>query len=232
MTLAELSFDPDSLDVRGGHFIAGRFVEDGESIEVLRPSDRAVMGVVHDACEETVDRAVAAARQAYETSGWAGLAPRKRAETLRAWSRIIEENASNLARIESAGSTRLISETSLRDPFVAADLIRYCAEYADKLEGTITATQGDALSLVLNEPYGVVGAIVPWNFPMINACMKIGPALATGNAIVIKPSELTPFSLLKLAELSVAAVEMQARAAMARDRQPAAATCRRRGNVG
>ena len=170
MTLAELSFEPDSLEVRGGHFIAGRFVEEGEPVEVLRPSDRTVMGIVPDASEETVDRAAAtAAKRACETYGWAGQAPRKRAEVLHGWSRIIEENASLLARIESAGSTRLISETSVRDAFIAADLIHYCAEYADKLEGTITATQGDALSLVLNELYGVVGAIGPWNFLMITS---------------------------------------------------------------
>jgi aldehyde dehydrogenase (NAD+) len=93
----------------------------------------------------------------------------------------------------------------LRDVVAGADLIRYYAEYADKLEGVITPTGSNALSLVVNEPYGVVGGIIPWNFPLINACMKIGPALAAGNALVLKPSEMTPFSLAALAQLSIEA---------------------------
>jgi aldehyde dehydrogenase (NAD+) len=199
-------FDPDAITVSGEHFIDGALTNAGDpEIEVLRPSDHRRIGVTYDACEATVDRAVTSAAKAYKTSGWADQPPRERAKVLRNWAQVIEANAETLARIESAGSTRLINEVRLRDVVAGADLIRYYAEYADKLEGVITPTGSKALSLVVNESYGVVGAIIPWNFPLINACMKIAPALAAGNALVLKPSEMTPFSLAALALLSVEA---------------------------
>jgi len=198
-------FDPDTLAVSGEHFIDGALTSAGDpELEVRRPSDNRPFGVTYQASDATVDRAVEAAAKAFKSSGWADQPPRERARVLRRWAEAIEAKAEDLARIESAGSTRLINETRLRDVLVAADLIRYYAEYADKLEGVITPTGAKALSLVVNEPYGVVGAIVPWNFPLINACMKIAPALAAGNALVLKPSEMTPFSLAKLVGLSVA----------------------------
>jgi aldehyde dehydrogenase (NAD+) len=199
-------FDPDTINVSGEHFIDGALTRACDpELEVLRPSDHRRLGITYDASESTVDRAVESAAEAFKSSGWADQPPRERARVLRRWAEAIEANAETLARIESAGSTRLINETRLRDVLVGADLIRYYAEYADKLEGAITPTGAKALSLVVNEPYGVVGAIVPWNFPLINACMKIAPALAAGNALVLKPSEMTPFSLAALARLSLAA---------------------------
>ena len=174
-------FDPDAITVSGEHFIDGALTNAGDpEIEVLRPSDHRRIGVTYDASEATVDRAVTSAAKAYKTSGWADQPPRERAKVLRNWAQVIEANAETLARIESAGSTRLINEVRLRDVVAGADLIRYYAEYADKLEGVITPTGSKALSLVVNEPYGVVGAIIPWNFPLINACMKIAPALGGG----------------------------------------------------
>jgi aldehyde dehydrogenase (NAD+) len=167
-------FDPDAITVSGEHFIDGALTSAGDpQIEVLRPSDHRRIGFTYDASEATVDRAVTSAAKAYKTSGWADQPPRERAKVLRNWAQVIEAHAETLARIESAGSTRLINEVRLRDVVAGADLIRYYAEYADKLEGVITPTGSKALSLVVNEPYGVVGAIIPWNFPLINACMKI-----------------------------------------------------------
>jgi len=202
----DIAFDPDSITARGEHFIDGAFVKtDEEAIAVLRPSDQRPLGTVYDASPDTVDRAVQAAKKAFKTSDWATQAPRERAKVLRRWADLIAEAGAPLARLESAGSTRMIAETLVRDVNVASDLIRFYAEYADKMEGQITATQAEATSLVFNEPYGVVGAVVPWNFPLINAVVKLGPALAAGNTIVIKPSEMTPFTTLRLAELSIEA---------------------------
>jgi aldehyde dehydrogenase (NAD+) len=87
----------------------------------------------------------------------------------------------------------------------SAECIRFCAEYADKLGGDVAPTRSDNLGMIVSEPYGVIGAITPWNFPLIMASWKLGPALAAGNAIVLKPSELTPFSTVRLAELAVEA---------------------------
>ena len=102
-------------------------------------------------------------------------------------------------------SARIYAETLTVDAPAAANWIRYYAEYADKLEGTITATRPTALSLVTTEPYGVVGAISPWNFPLVLAIWKAAPAMAAGNSVVLKPSELTPYSITRLAALAVEA---------------------------
>jgi aldehyde dehydrogenase (NAD+) len=202
----QLDFDPASLTVPAGHHIGGRLVQmAGEEIAVLRPSDHQPMGHIRDGGAAAVDRAVDAARRALQESRWARLAPRERGRVLRRWAELVEARGESLARLEAAGSTRPIAETMVRDLPRTAEVIRYYGEFCDKLEGDITATGEGVLSLVKREPYGVVGAIVPWNFPMITAAWKFAPALAAGNAMVMKTSELTPFSLLVLAELAVEA---------------------------
>jgi aldehyde dehydrogenase (NAD+) len=118
---------------------------------------------------------------------------------------LMDERRLSLARLESLGSRRPIAEASTRDVIRAAGAIRYFAEFADKLEGMVTATDAANTCLVVPEPYGVVGAIVPWNFPMINAAWKFAPALVTGNAVVLKPSKLTPLSMVALAGLAIEA---------------------------
>ncbi|RME65281.1 MAG: aldehyde dehydrogenase, partial [Alphaproteobacteria bacterium] len=100
---------------------------------------------------------------------------------------------------------RLIGEASSWDIPYTAEAIRFFAEFADKIGGEVAATEAGKLGLTMTEPYGVVGAIAPWNFPLVMACWKIAPAIAAGNAVVLKPSELTPFSAVRLAELAVRA---------------------------
>jgi aldehyde dehydrogenase (NAD+) len=201
-----LDFDPDALAVPTGHHIGGRFIDlPGKAIEVRRPSDHQVMGVLRDGGEEAVGMAVSAAQAALAASRWARVSPRERARVLHAFASAVEAAAAYLGRIEAAGSCRLIALTTPRDVVRTAGVIRYYAEYCDKLEGSITSTEQGALSLVRPEPYGVVGAIVPWNFPLITAAWKFAPALAAGNAVVMKTSELTPHSLLALADIATAA---------------------------
>lgn len=201
-----LTFDPAELAIPSGHHIGGKFVHLGKAdIDVLRPSDHQIFGAIADGGEEAVGLAVDAARKALKESRWARLAPRERARVLRRWADLINEQNEYLARLEAAGSSRLISLTAVGDVVRTADVIRFFAEYCDKLEGEVTATEEGTLSLVKNEPYGIVGAIVPWNFPMITAAWKFAPALAAGNAVVMKTSELTPHSLLVLADLAAKA---------------------------
>jgi len=201
-----LTFDPTTLAVPSGHHIGGKFVELGKAdIDVLRPSDHQIFGTIADGGEAAVDLAVEAARKALMESRWSRIGPRERARVLRRWADLVNEQNECLARLEAAGSSRLISLTAAGDVVRTADVIRFFAEYCDKLEGEITATEAGTLSLVRNEPYGVVGAIVPWNFPMITAAWKFAPALAAGNAVVMKTSELTPYSLLALADLAAKA---------------------------
>jgi len=201
-----LDFDPDTLAVPTGHHIGGRFIDlPGEAIEVRRPSDHQIMGVVRDGGEEAVAIAAHSAQSALASSRWARVSPRERARVLHEFANAVEAKAQELGRIEAAGSSRLIALTTPRDVVRTAGVIRYYAEYCDKLEGAITSTEQGALSLVRREPYGVVGAIVPWNFPLITAAWKFAPALAAGNAVVMKTSELTPHSLLVLAEIATGA---------------------------
>ncbi len=131
--------------------------------------------------------------------------PRDRAKILRRWADLIESDRSHLARLESLGSTRPITESTNWDVSFAAEGIRFFAEFADKLGGEVISTRSDNLGMVVAQPYGVVAAITPWNVPIVNLSWKVGPALAAGNAIVLKPSELTPFSALRLAELAIEA---------------------------
>ncbi|MFE3838764.1 aldehyde dehydrogenase family protein [Pseudogemmobacter sonorensis] len=201
-----LSFNPDTVAVPRGHHIGGKFVElPGEEITVLRPSDEKPMGPITDGGAAAVEMAVAAAQSALKSSGWAAMNPRERAKILFRFAERIEARAEYLGQLEAMGSSRLVSGTITGDAVRTASVVRYFAEYCDKLEGIVTATKGDTLSYTRRQPYGIAGAIVPWNFPMITAAWKFAPALAAGNAVVMKTSELTPHSLLALAECAAEA---------------------------
>ncbi|HSI59215.1 MAG TPA: aldehyde dehydrogenase family protein [Ideonella sp.] len=199
-------FNPDHIAIPQGHFIDGALVGGaGDALAVRRPSDGQVYAELPIASAEVVDRAVTSAQRAFETSAWASGAPRARARVMRRWADLIEARAAELAQLEALGSTRPIAEVLAVDIPYAADCLRFFAEYADKLGGDVAATRSDHLGLVIGEPYGVVATIAPWNFPITQAVTKIGPALAAGNAVVLKPSEMTPFSVLRLAQLAIEA---------------------------
>ena len=197
-------FNPDDIDVPRGHLIAGREVAGGgDSIEVCRPSDGVKHASIPAADAAMVDRAVQAARAAFPA--WKGMAPRERGRLMRRWAELVEANLEDLASVEALVSTRNVAEARVADVPGAAEWLRFYGEYADKLEGTITATSEERLSLVLREPYGVVGVITPWNFPLFLAIWKMAPAIAAGNTVVLKPSELTPFSIQRVAQLAAEA---------------------------
>ncbi|NGO50807.1 aldehyde dehydrogenase family protein [Allomesorhizobium camelthorni] len=201
-----LDFNPDDVAFPNGHYIDGVVISDGlEHLAVRRPSDNKVYADLSIGCPEIVDRAVASAERAFRKTSWATGAPRERARILRRWADLIEGHAIELGRVEALGSTRPITDIIAVDLPYAADCIRFFAEYADKLGGDIAATRTDNLGMVISEPYGVVAAISPWNFPVNQAVTKIGPALAAGNAVVLKPSEMTPFSAVRLAQLGTEA---------------------------
>ncbi|HZX25728.1 MAG TPA: aldehyde dehydrogenase family protein, partial [Telluria sp.] len=198
--------DPDQVEVRRAHFIHGRFVEQGAgALTVERPSDGKAYADVPVAGADLVDQAVQDAARAFKTSDWARCAPRERARILRRWADLVEADAPALARLEALGSTRPVKDAASWDVPFTADGIRFFAEWADKIGGDVAPTRVDNLGLTIAEPYGVVGAIAPWNLPLVMASWKAAPALAAGNAVVLKPSELTPFSVLRLAELAVMA---------------------------
>ncbi|MGY5811207.1 aldehyde dehydrogenase family protein [Rhizobium sp. LEGMi198b] len=200
-----LSFDPNSLDLPSGHFIDGRYVAAMGGMTMHRPSDGVAFAKCPVAGKDLVDRAVEAANRALKTSGWSSLRPRERTKALVRWADLMEEEAVTLARLEAVSSTRPIGQLVAGDIAITAEQIRFFAEFADKEGGDLVPADDHSLGMIMTEPYGVVGAITPWNFPISMAGWKLGPALAAGNAVVLKPSEMTPFSTLYMAELSVRA---------------------------
>ncbi|HEX7852269.1 MAG TPA: aldehyde dehydrogenase family protein [Sphingobium sp.] len=201
------SFDPDLIATEMPHnFIAGRrLLGEGASMDVQRPSDARVYGILDGASAAQVDDAVANARQAFRTSGWASTDPRARMKVMRRWADLIEADATRLAPLEAVGSTRTIGEILAWDLGYTAECLRFFAEFADKAGGDVVATTPDKLGFTITEPYGVVAAVAPWNLPLVMAAWKIAPAIAAGNSVVLKPSELTPFSIVRVAELAIEA---------------------------
>ena len=199
------TFHPDRVAIPCGHFIGGRLVPAPARLEVRRPSDAAVYAELPAADADPVDAAVQDAWSAWRHGDWARRAPRERARVMRRWADLVEADVARLAPLEAVGSTRPLRDAAQWDVPFTAEGLRFFAECADKLGGEVAATRHDHLGLVVAEPYGVVGAITPWNFPLVMASWKVGAALAAGNAVVLKPSELTPFSILRLAELAVEA---------------------------
>lgn len=199
------TFNPDDVAVHSAHFVGGRYLEADATMDVHRPSDNLAYAGLPVAEEEMVDLVVQNAWQAFKGSDWAGRPPRARAAVLRKWADLVEADAAILAPLEAVGSTRPLHDVQRWDIPYTAELLRFYAELADKVGGEIAATGDASLGMTILEPYGVIGAIAPWNFPLVMATTKIAPALAAGNAVVLKPSELTPFSALRLAELAIAA---------------------------
>lgn len=200
-----LSFDPDNIDLPVGHFINGRQLSGkGTDLAVKRPSDGRLASELTQADAALVDDAVCNADRAVKESGWSHCPPRQRAAILMRWAELIQHDK-RLAQLEALASTRPIHDVVNHEIPFTADAIRFYAECADKYSGDVFPTQDASLGMLVPEPYGVIGAITPWNFPLSMASWKCGPALAAGNAVVLKPSELTPYSTVRLAELAVQA---------------------------
>ncbi|MDF1607708.1 aldehyde dehydrogenase family protein [Hoeflea sp. YIM 152468] len=198
-------FNPDSITLVAAHLIDGKRVELGEALAVFRPSDGAETAPLPMADETIIDRAVTSAHRAFTESGWRQAAPLERAEVLKRWADLIDRDRERIGRIESVSSTRPIEDVLGRDLVRATGALRYFAEWADKVEGQLLAGKAGTTSMARPEPYGVVASIAPFNFPAINAIWKSAPALAVGNAVVLKPSEMTPYSALAIAELAIEA---------------------------
>lgn len=200
-----LSFDPDKLDVSAYHYIGGERIAATGLLELRRPSDGRAYAACPVADAAIVDRAAAAAKDALKSSGWGDSRPRERVNALHAWADLIEKEALTLGRLEAVASTRPIAQLIALDIPVIAEQIRFFAEFADKEGSDVVPTDSGSFGMTLSEPYGVVGAITAWNVPLSLAAWKLAPALAAGNAVVLKPSEMTPFSTLYMAELAVRA---------------------------
>ncbi|WP_327690595.1 MULTISPECIES: aldehyde dehydrogenase family protein [unclassified Streptomyces] len=187
----------------GRLFVGGQWREaaDGARTEVVDPSRGAVVTTVAEAGAADVDAAVRAAREAFDDGTWSGLSGRERGRILHRVAELIRENADELARLESLDVGKPISLCHAVDITNAANDYEHFAALAHSLDGSIRDTPMNALAYTKREPLGVVAAITPFNFPLILAGSKIGPALAAGNTVVHKPADETPLSALYMARL-------------------------------
>ncbi|MGR3711486.1 MAG: aldehyde dehydrogenase family protein [Alterinioella nitratireducens] len=192
---------PQSLLI-GGKW---RDASDGGRRDVISPIDGALLTTLTEGTQADVDAAVSAARAAFETGRWSRMAPAGRKAVLLKWAGLIEENALELAVLGVRDNGTEIGMALKAEPGSAAATLRFYAEAIDKVPGEIAPTGDDVLALVHRDPIGVVGAIVPWNFPLMIAAWKLGPALAAGNSVVLKPAETASLSLLRMAELGLEA---------------------------
>jgi acyl-CoA reductase-like NAD-dependent aldehyde dehydrogenase len=188
-------------------FIDGEFVDaaQGGRFATVDPATGATLAEMSAGNEVDIDRAVAAARRAYRAGVWSRMAPRKRMEVLYRFADLIDRNAESLAVLETLDMGKPIGDVVASDLPSVIETIRFMTECIDKLEGAVTNTESEVMHLVLREPLGVVGAISPWNYPLLMAVWKVAPALAAGNTVVLKPAEQAPMSCLRLAELFVEA---------------------------
>ena len=179
----------------------------GKTFAVLDPATGQQITQVAEADAADVDLAVAAARRAFEAGAWARMKPSERGQLLLRIAALMEANADELAELESLDNGKPVTVARAADIPLAIDMFRYMAGWATKIEGRTLSlsTPGDYHSYVLREPIGVVGQIIPWNFPLLMAAWKLAPALAVGCTVVLKPAEQTPLTALRLGELMLEA---------------------------
>jgi acyl-CoA reductase-like NAD-dependent aldehyde dehydrogenase len=187
-------------------FIGGEWSDaaEGGSFETLHPANGETLASVAEGSAADIDRAVQAARAAYGADAWRRMDAADRGAILWRMADIIERRADDLARIEVLDNGKPIREANI-DVRQSIDALRYYAGWSTKLHGATIPVRGSMLNYTLREPVGVVGAIIPWNFPLLMAVWKIAPALACGNTVVLKPAEQTPLSALELAAIAAEA---------------------------
>ncbi|KAJ4357528.1 mitochondrial aldehyde dehydrogenase [Didymosphaeria variabile] len=186
-----------------GLFINNEFVKSlsGETITSINPSNESEIASVYAAGPEDVDRAVAAARQAFRDSSWRDMDTNARSDLLFKFAQLIEQHRETLATIETWDNGKPYQVSLNDDLGEVISTIKYYAGYANKIHGQVIDTSPAKLAYVVREPLGVCAQIIPWNFPLAMAAWKLGPALCTGNTVVMKAAEQTPLSILYLASL-------------------------------
>jgi acyl-CoA reductase-like NAD-dependent aldehyde dehydrogenase len=196
-----------TLSFRTQAFIDGRYLDaaSGATFDSINPATGKLLARVAAGDEEDINRAVGAARAAFRKGSWAALAPAKRKKILLRFAEAILKHTEELALLETLDMGKPISDSLKIDVPGAARCLQWYAEAIDKVYDEVAPTGPRALALITREPMGVVGAIVPWNYPLLMAAWKIAPILATGNSLVLKPSEKSPLTALRVAELAVAA---------------------------
>ena len=193
-----------ALKIEGRAFIGGAYVAalDGATFSRISPIDGKAFAEVADCGAADVDRAVRAARAAFESGVWRDADPQLKKAVLLRFAELIRANGDELALLETLDVGKVIANTLNVDVPFCANCIQYYAELADKLYDEVAPVGANDVAMVLKAPLGVVGAIVPWNYPLIISAWKLGPALVAGNSVVLKPAEQSPLATLALGRLA------------------------------
>lgn len=193
------------IDIATGLFIDGQYVAalGGDTFDCVNPATGALLARMARGQAADIDRAVASGLAAWRDGRWAKQAPRARAHVLLRWADLVQAHSEELALLETLDMGKPISDMFNIDLPEVLKTIRYFAECIDKIEGAVTHTDPSALHTITHEPLGVVGAITPWNYPMLMAVWKLAPILAAGNCVVLKPAEQAPLTCTRLAQLFV-----------------------------
>ena len=192
------------LKIEARAFIDGEFTgtSGGKTFPCISPIDGKHLADVACAQSADVDRAVRAARSSFNSGVWSQISPRERKAVLLRWARLLEQHNDELAALETIDAGKTITDTSTGDIPCVVYCLEWFAEAIDKVHGEVIGTDPAFLGMVTREPIGVVAAVVPWNYPLLMAAWKFAPALAAGNSVIIKPSEKSPLSILKAAQLA------------------------------
>jgi gamma-glutamyl-gamma-aminobutyraldehyde dehydrogenase len=192
-----------TLKIEGRAFIDGAYVAaaDGATFAKISPIDGKGIAEVADCGEKDIDRAVQSARKAFESGVWRDADPAKKKKVLLRFAELIREHGEELALLETLDVGKPIANSLAVDIPFCANCIQYYAEFADKLFDEVAPVGAHDVAMVRKEPLGVVGAIVPWNYPVIIAAWKLGPALVAGNSVILKPAEQSPLGALLLGRL-------------------------------
>ena len=196
-----------ALHIEGRAFVHGAYrnAVSGETFECISPVDGRLLARVSSCDKADAEAAVADARAVFESGVWSRLAPARRKAIMIRFADLIEANGEELALLETLDMGKPISDSMAVDIPAAARALRWSGEAIDKIYDEVAATAHDELGLVTREPVGVVAAIVPWNFPLLMSSWKLGPALATGNSVILKPSEKSPLTAIRIAALAIEA---------------------------
>lgn len=207
LTRADWEQRAQQLKIEGRAFINGEYTAavSNATFECLSPVDGRLLAQVASCDEADAQRAVENARATFESGVWSRLAPAKRKATLIRFAALLKQNVEELALLETLDMGKPINDSLNIDVPGAAQALSWNGEAIDKIYDEVAATPHDQLGLVTREPVGVVAAIVPWNFPLLMASWKLGPALATGNSVVLKPSEKSPLTAIRIAQLAIEA---------------------------
>ena len=206
-TRAEWEARADTLQLRNQAFIDGRYVDaaSGKTFDCISPINGRVVCAVAECESEDVDRAVAVSRAAFNDGRWSETTPVHRKRTLVRFAQLIEQHGEELALLESLDMGKPVGDALAVDVAATVRCMNWTGEAIDKVYDQVAPTGHHELGLVTHEPLGVIAAIVPWNFPMLMAAWKIAPALAMGNSVILKPSEKSPLTAIRLAQLAIEA---------------------------